>query len=76
MTHVPASAFPPTLIFSSVDSFLAAIHRRALDEIGHATLKRVTPFAEGMGERRVTFVLLTARDAARDEILTCSVYLG
>jgi hypothetical protein len=75
MSKQSNAPFPPTLIFSRVEAFLDAVQVRGLEEVGHATLKRVTPFAEGMGERRISFLLLTARDAARNEILSCSVYL-
>ena len=67
--------YPPTLVFNSVDGFLEAVNRRAIDEIGCATLKRVTPFAEGMLQRHTSFMLLTARDHVRGEILACSVFL-
>lgn len=75
MTTQPSITYPPTLIFNSVDAFLETVQARSIAELGCATLKRATSFAAGMGERRIAFVLLTARDHARDEILSCSVYL-
>jgi hypothetical protein len=75
MTKESSTAYPPTLVFTSVDSFLRTVQARSLVEIGYATLKRVSPFAEGMAERRIMFMLLTARDHVRNEILSCSVYL-
>ena len=75
MSTQHVSRYPPTLVFTSVANFLAAVEARAIVEIGVATLQRVSPFAEGMLERRVSFVQMTARDPARDAILACAVYL-
>jgi hypothetical protein len=75
MADPTPTAFPPTLVFTSVDGFLDAVQRRSIDEIACATLKRVTPFAEGMLQRHTSFMLLTARDHRREEILACSVFL-
>ena len=75
MSNRTPATFPPTLVFSSVDAFLAALHARSITEIGCATLQRTTPFEGGMLERRTSFVLLTARDTTRGEILSCSVFL-
>jgi hypothetical protein len=67
--------YPVTLVFNSVDGFLEAVQQRSIGEIGCATLKRIKPWEGGMFERHTSFLLLTARDHARDEVLTCSVYL-
>ena len=67
--------YPPTMVFNSVDSFLEAVQARAIIEIGCATLQRVSPLAEGMLQRRISFVQLTAHDPVQNEILACSVYL-
>src|SRR5919202_2941704 len=75
MADPTPTAFPPTLVFTSVDGFLDAVQRRGIDEIACATLKRVTPFADGMLQRHTSFLLLTARDHGREEILACSVFL-
>ena len=75
MSNQMPTTFPPTLIFNSVDGFLEAVQRRVIDEIGCATLKRITPCAEGMLQRHTSFMLLTARDPIRDEVLVCSVFL-
>ena len=75
MSNPTPTTFPLTLIFNSVDGFLEAVHRRSIDEIGCATLKRITPCAEGMLQRHTSFLLLTARDHTRDEVLACSVFL-
>ena len=75
MTKQPTTAYPPTLVFHSVDGFLNAVQARDIHEIGCATLQRTTPYAQGMLERRVSFIQLTARDHTREEILACSIYL-
>ncbi len=75
MTHHQQGTFPPTLVFSSVDAFVAAVQTRSIMEIGCVTLQRSTPFEGGMLERRTSFALLTARDTTRGEILSCSVFL-
>lgn len=75
MTTHQQSTFPPTLVFNSVDAFVAAVQTRCITEIGCATLQRSTPFEGGMLERRTSFALLTARDTTRSEILSCSVFL-
>lgn len=67
--------FPPTLVFTSVDAFLHAVQQRSIPEIGCTTLKRIKPFSDGMLERHTSFILLTAHDHIRDEVLTCSVFL-
>ncbi len=74
MTRQPTT-YPPTLVFHCVHGFLEAVQTRGIHEIGCATLQRTTPYAQGMLERRVSFIQLTARDHARDAILACSVYL-
>ena len=75
MADPTPTAFPPTLVFTSVAGFLDAVQRRSIDEIACATLQRVTPFADGMLQRHTSFLLLTARDHGREEILACSVFL-
>src|SRR5919202_5313491 len=75
MADPTPTAFPPTLVFTSVDGFLDAVQQRSIDEIACATLQRVTPFADGMLQRHTSFLLLTARDHGREEILACSVFL-
>ncbi len=75
MTQHHQGTFPPTLVFSSVAAFVAAVQTRSITEIGCATLQRSTPFEGGMLERRTSFALLTARDTTRGEILSCSVFL-
>ena len=75
MSNPTPTTYPPTLVFTSVDGFLDAVQHRSIDEIACATLKRVSPFAEGMLQRHTSFMLLTARDHVRDEILVCSVFL-
>src|ERR671932_1939332 len=75
MADPTPTAFPPTLVLTSVAGFLDAVQRRGIDEIACATLKRVTPFADGMLQRHTSFLLLTARDHGREEILACSVFL-
>src|ERR671933_1978400 len=75
MSDPTPTAFPPTLVFTSVAGFLDAVQRRSIAEIACAALKRVTPFAEGMLQRHTSFLLLTARDHRREEILACSVFL-
>ena len=74
MTKQPTT-YSPTLVFHCVHGFLEAVQTRGIHEIGCATLQRTTPYAQGMLERRVSFIQLTARDHARDAILACSVYL-
>ena len=76
MTHQqPHGTYPPTLVFNSVDGFLEAVQQRSLTEIGCATLKRIKPLEGGMLQRHVSFILLTARDYTRHEVLACSVFL-
>lgn len=75
MAKPSTSTYPPTLVFHSVDGILAAVQARDIHEIGCATLQRTTPYAQGMLERRLSYIQLTARDQARDELLACSVYL-
>ena len=70
------TTYPPTLVFTRVESFLETVQARGIRAIGCATLRRSSPFGAGMGERRVSFILLTARDHVHDEILSCSVYLS
>ena len=74
MTKQPTN-YSPTLVFHCVHGFLEAVQTRGIHEIGCATLQRTTPYAQGMLERRVSFIQLTAHDHARDAILACSVYL-
>ena len=45
MVKQRTTGYPPTLIFHSVDGFLAAVQARDIHEIGCATLQRTTPFA-------------------------------
>lgn len=76
MTHQQQHMmYPVTLVFNSVDGFLEAVQQRSITEVGCATLKHIKPFEGGMFERHTSFLLLTARDHARDEVLACSVYL-
>lgn len=75
MSRPSTTGYPPTLIFHSVDAFLAAVQAREIHEIGCTTLQRTTPCAQGMLERRLSYIQLTARDHARNEILACSLYL-
>lgn len=65
------STYPVTLVFNSVEGFLYAVQQRSIGEIGCATLKRINPTEGGMMQRHTSFLLLTARDHTRDEVLAC-----
>ncbi len=71
----PQPSYPATLVFNSVEGFLHAVQQRSITEIGCVTLKRIKPFEGGMLQRHISFMLLTARDHTRDEVLACSVRL-
>ena len=55
MTNQQQATFPPTLVFNSVDAFVAAVQTRSITEIGCVLLQRSTPFEGGMLERRTSF---------------------
>ena len=71
----PQATYPATLVFNSVEGFLEVVQQRSITEIGCATLKRIKPFEGGMLQRHISFLLLTARDHTRNEVLACSVLL-
>ena len=71
----PQPSYPATLVFNSVEGFLHAVQQRSITEIGCATLKRIKPFEGGMLQRHISFMLLTAHDHTRNEVLACSVLL-
>jgi hypothetical protein len=71
----PQAAYPPTLVFNSLEGWLHAMEQRSIGEIGCVTLKRIVPSADGMLQRQISFLLLTARDPARNEVLVCSLFL-